>query len=63
MQQILASSLNKILNLAVINWLSISDEEDTATASVSNVQKAQSPPVLSNGVAASYPPPRYCDLL
>ncbi|XP_038907193.1 serine/threonine-protein phosphatase 4 regulatory subunit 3 isoform X2 [Benincasa hispida] len=34
-----------------------SDEEDTATASVSNVQKAQSSPVLCNGVAASYPPP------
>ncbi|XP_023514070.1 serine/threonine-protein phosphatase 4 regulatory subunit 3A-like isoform X1 [Cucurbita pepo subsp. pepo] len=33
-----------------------SDEEDTATASVSNVQKSQSLPVLCNGVAASYPP-------
>ncbi|XP_031743316.1 serine/threonine-protein phosphatase 4 regulatory subunit 3A isoform X2 [Cucumis sativus] len=33
-----------------------SDEEDTATASVSNVQRAQSPPLLCNGVPASYPP-------
>ncbi|TYK02946.1 serine/threonine-protein phosphatase 4 regulatory subunit 3A isoform X1 [Cucumis melo var. makuwa] len=39
-----------------------SDEEDTATASasatasVSNVQRAQSPSVLCNGVPASYPP-------
>lgn len=46
-----------------MNSLPISDEEDTATASVSNVQKAQSSPVLRNGVAASYPPPRYCDSL
>ncbi|XP_023548083.1 serine/threonine-protein phosphatase 4 regulatory subunit 3-like isoform X1 [Cucurbita pepo subsp. pepo] len=34
-----------------------SDEEDTATASVSNLQKAQSPAILCNGVAANYTPP------
>ncbi|KAM5568801.1 hypothetical protein ABKV19_016364 [Rosa sericea] len=39
-----------------------SDEEDTASASMSNTQKVQTQPqaVLSNGVAASQPPSRYC---
>ena len=39
----------------------ISDEEDTASASMSNsTPKAQAQPVLSNGVAVSYTPSRYC---
>ena len=40
--------------------MQVSDEEDTATASMSNSQKGQAQPVLTNGVAASYPPARYC---
>ncbi|XP_035548314.1 serine/threonine-protein phosphatase 4 regulatory subunit 3-like isoform X2 [Juglans regia] len=33
-----------------------SDEEDTASASISQPQKVQSQPVLSNGVSPSFPP-------